>query len=89
LFLNKNNVFFFKLIKKYLLEQLIIHFVLFVVYYEDFLLIDNVFLLNVHPEFDVVHFLHYQTRILFKSKSYYIQDEYKKKGNKRRKQGNC
>jgi hypothetical protein len=49
--------------EKYLLELVIIHFVLLVVYFEDFELNDDVFLSNVLHEHDVFHFLHFQTKI--------------------------
>ncbi len=49
--------------RKFLLEQVIIHFLLLVVYYEDFELNDDVFLSNVLHEYDVFHFHHFQTKI--------------------------
>jgi hypothetical protein len=47
---------------KYLLEQVIIHFSLIVVYYEDFELNDDVYPLIVLLDDDVGHFLRFQTK---------------------------
>ncbi len=66
LWMKRNVLFKFKKkpdMKNFLLEPIIIHFLLLVVYYEDFVLNDDVFLLSVLHDDVVVRFHQFQTKI--------------------------